>query len=117
MSGAAGTSFLSFSGFNPFGPGTANPGLDAQQSTADLFANLLGSAPLGFFSQKVSRSGFSFNGFGLDLPTNAQRVLSGTVVQPRGTTVIPLPPSAWLLLGGLGLFAWLGRWRLLATQV
>ncbi|MBC7780177.1 MAG: VPLPA-CTERM sorting domain-containing protein, partial [Proteobacteria bacterium] len=72
---------------------------------------LLDTAPLGFFTQSVLLSGFSFNGVGLDLPANATLVLTGLIVDGTGTTVIPLPAAGWLLLTGLGVFGMLGRRR------
>jgi hypothetical protein len=112
FSNASSGSVLSLSGFNAFGPSTGNPGLAAGEQTADLIVDLLNSAPLGFFSQTIQLSGVSyFTGLSDLVGVNASLVLSGTIVTPGGTTVIPLPPAAFLMLGGLAVFGWMGRRR------
>ncbi len=54
-------------------------------------------------------TGFTLQDVGAE---NISRVfMSGLTIQTPDTSVIPLPPAAWLLLSGMGLFGVMGRVR------
>lgn len=65
----------------------------------------------GNFTQTITLTGFSFNADDLlGIGTNATLFVRANVIDP-GTSVIPLPPAGFLLLGGLAVMGWMGRRR------
>ncbi len=107
--GADDTVALSFGGFNAFGAsGTA---LGTDQTGPELLVNLFNTASFGLFTQSITLTGFSFNADDLmGIGTNATLFVRANVIDP-GTSVIPLPPAGFLLLGGLAMMGWMGRRR------
>ncbi|MCE2948813.1 MAG: VPLPA-CTERM sorting domain-containing protein, partial [Betaproteobacteria bacterium] len=66
---------------------------------------------IGLFTQTITLTGFSFNADDLlGIGTNATLFVRANVIDP-GTSVIPLPPAGFLLLGGLAVMGWMGRRR------
>jgi hypothetical protein len=103
--GADDTLALSFGGFNAFAQ------LGTDQSGPELLVNLFNTASTGLFTQTITLTGFSFNADDLlGIGTNATLFVRANVIDP-GTSVIPLPPAGFLLLGGLAMVGWMGRRR------
>jgi hypothetical protein len=103
--GADDTLALSFGGFNAFAQ------LGTNQTGPELLVNLFDTASTGLFTQTITLTGFSFNADDLlGIGTNATLFVRANVIDP-GTSVIPLPPAGFLLLGGLAMMGWMGRRR------
>ena len=103
--GADDTLALSFGGFNAFAQ------LGTNQTGPELLVNLFNTASLGLFTQTITLTGLSFNADDLiGIGTNATLFVRANVIDP-GTSVIPLPPAGFLLLGGLAMMGWMGRRR------